>query len=88
MIKITPPTPPATCPRTLLESSTDISVLPLGVVKAGRLYRDGVDITTADIAAHCGRRRRDLLHQRRQPPRDYEALFRSLREKYDARSST
>ena len=44
MIKITTD---STCdlPRTLLEQH-DISVLPLGVVKAGRLYRDGVDITT------------------------------------------
>lgn len=29
-----------------------ISVLPLGIVKAGKLYQDGVNIHTADIAAH------------------------------------
>ena len=43
----------STCdlPAALLEEY-GISVIPLGVVKGERLYRDGVDISTADIAAH------------------------------------
>ena len=50
MIKITTD---STCdlPVWLLEQH-NISVVPLGVVKGDRLYRDGVDIRTADIAAH------------------------------------
>ena len=50
MIKITTD---STCdlPVQLLEQY-DITVLPLGIVKGGKLYRDGVDIHTADIAAH------------------------------------
>ena len=81
MIKITTD---STCdlPRTLLEQH-DISVLPLGVVKAGRLYRDGVDITTADIAAHVDAGG-EICSTNAVNAADYEALFRSLREKYDA----
>lgn len=43
----------STCdlPKELLERHC-VSVIPLGIAKAGRLYQDGVDITTADIAAH------------------------------------
>lgn len=50
MIKITTD---STCdlPRSLLEQH-DITVIPLGIVKAGRLYQDGVDIRIEDIAAH------------------------------------
>ena len=50
MIKITTD---STCdlPARLLEQH-NISVIPLGIVKGDRLYRDGIDIRTADIAAH------------------------------------
>ena len=50
MIKITTD---STCdlPVELLERH-HISVIPLGIVKGGRLFHDGVDIRTADIAAH------------------------------------
>ena len=50
MIKITTD---STCdlPAQLLERY-QITVFPLGIVKGGKLYRDGVDIRTADIAAH------------------------------------
>ena len=58
MIKITTD---STCdlPRELLERY-NITVTPLGIIKAGTLYQDGVDIRP------CGRRRRDHHHQRRQ----------------------
>lgn len=64
MIKITTD---STCdlPRELLERY-NITVTPLGIIKAGKLYQDGVDIRTGDIAAHVERRRRDHHHQRRQ----------------------
>jgi len=50
MIKITTD---STCdlPRELLERY-NIAVTPLGIIKAGKLYQDGVDIRTGDIAAH------------------------------------
>lgn len=50
MIKITTD---STCdlPAELL-TKYDISVTPLGVVMGDHLYQDGVNITTADIAAH------------------------------------
>ena len=50
MIKITTD---STCdlPARLLEQY-GITVFPLGIVKAGKLYHDGVDIRTADIASH------------------------------------
>ena len=50
MIKITTD---STCdlPERLLEQY-GITVFPLGIVKAGKLYHDGVDIRTADIASH------------------------------------
>ena len=52
MIKITTD---STCdlPAQLLEQH-HISVIPLGIVKGGELFRDGENITTADIAAHRG----------------------------------
>ena len=50
MIKITTDST-SDLPARLLEQY-DITVFPLGIVKAGKLYRDGVDIRTADIAAH------------------------------------
>ena len=53
MIKITTD---STCdlPKALLEQH-NISVTPLGIVKNDRLYRDGIDIRPADIAAHGSR---------------------------------
>ena len=50
MIKITTD---STCdlPAAVL-AQHGIDVFPLGVVKGGALYRDGLDITTADIAAY------------------------------------
>ena len=50
MVKITTD---STCdlPAWLLEKH-NITVIPLGVVLGEKLYRDGVDIFTADIAAH------------------------------------
>ena len=50
MIKITTD---STCdlPKALIEQY-DIAVCPLGVVKAGALFHDGINITTDDIAAH------------------------------------
>ena len=64
MIKITTD---STCdlPRELLERY-NITVTPLGIVKAGKLYQDGVDIRTGGHRRPCGRRRRDHHHQRRQ----------------------
>ena len=52
MIKITTD---STCdlPAELL-TKYDISVTPLGVVMGDHLYQDGVNITTADIAARYG----------------------------------
>ena len=50
MIKITTD---STCdlPDALLREN-DITVVPLGIVKGEKLYRDGVDIHPADIASH------------------------------------
>ena len=50
MVKITTD---STCdlPAYLLERH-NISIIPLGIVKGDRLYRDGIDIRTSDIAAH------------------------------------
>ena len=68
MIKITTD---STCdlPRELLERY-NITVTPLGIIKAGKLYQDGVDIRVLPVIfSHrrpCGRRRRDHHHQRRQ----------------------
>ena len=42
-------------------------VIPLGIVKGGRLCQDGVDITTADAVNAA----------------DYEALFREMAARYD-----
>ena len=74
----------STCdlPRDLLERH-DITVIPLGVVKAGELYRDGVDITTADIAAHVDAGG-EICSTNAVNAADYEDLFRRLREQYDA----
>ena len=81
MIKITTD---STCdlPVWLLEQH-NISVVPLGVVKGDRLYRDGVDIRTADIAAHVDAGG-DIATTNAVNIADYETLFREHIEKYDA----
>ena len=81
MIKITTD---STCdlPAALLEQY-DISVIPLGIVKAGKLYRDGVDICTADIAAHVDAGG-DITTTNAVNIADYETLFRTEIAKCDA----
>ena len=81
MIKITTD---STCdlPAQLLEQH-DITVIPLGIVKAGRLYQDGINIRTADIAAHVDAGG-DITTTNAVNIADYENLFRAMTEKYDA----
>lgn len=81
MIKITTD---STCdlPAPLLEQY-DITVFPLGIVKAGKLYHDGVDIRTADIAAHVDAGG-EITTTNAVNAADYEDAFRALAEKYDA----
>ena len=66
MIKITTD---STCdlPRELLERY-NITVTPLGIIKAGKLYQDGVDIRTGDIAAHVDARGALTPHNADFPP--------------------
>ena len=40
-----------------LIDQNNITIIPLTVVKDGKQYRDGVDITPADIFAHVGKKR-------------------------------
>ena len=81
MIKITTD---STCdlPRHILED-LDVSVTPLGVIKAGKLYHDGVDIRTADIVAHVDGGG-EITTTNAVNAADYPDLFRSLMERYDA----
>ena len=81
MIKITTD---STCdlPARLLEQY-DITVFPLGVVKAGRLYHDGVDIRTADIAAQV-EAGGEITTTNAVNAADYEETFRTLTGQYDA----
>ena len=81
MVKITTD---STCdlPVQLLEQY-DITVLPLGIVKGGKLYRDGVDIHTADIAAHV-EAGGDITTTNAVNIADYETVFREMMERYDA----
>lgn len=81
MIKITTD---STCdlPVQLLERY-QITVFPLGIVKGGKLYRDGVDIRTADIAAHV-EAGGELTTTNAVNAADYEEVFRTLTAKYDA----
>lgn len=81
MIKITTD---STCdlPAQLLERY-EITVFPLGIVKGGKLYHDGVDIRTADIAAHVDAGG-ELTTTNAVNAADYEEAFRALAEKYDA----
>lgn len=81
MIKITTD---STCdlPRQLLEQH-DISVIPLGIVKAEKLYQDGVDIRPADIAAHVDAGG-DITTTNAVNIVDYVEVFQSLSARYDA----
>lgn len=81
MIKITTD---STCdlPAQLLERY-QITVFPLGIVKGGKLYRDGVDIRTADIAAHV-EAGGELTTTNAVNAADYEEAFRTLTARYDA----
>lgn len=81
MIKITTD---STCdlPVELLEQH-HISVIPLGIVKGDRLFHDGVDIRTADIAAHVDAGG-DITTTNAVNIADYEALFRREMEQHEA----
>ena len=81
MIKITTD---STCdlPAALLERH-NVTIFPLGIVKAGKLFHDGVDIRTADIAAHVDAGG-ELTTTNAVNVSDYEAAFRRLTEQYDA----
>lgn len=81
MIKITTD---STCdlPAWLLEQH-HISVIPLGIVKGDKLYRDGIDIRTSDIAAHVNAGG-DITTTNAVNIADYEVLFRQQMEQYDA----
>ena len=81
MLKITTD---STCdlPAWLLERH-HISVIPLGIVKGDKLYRDGIDIRTSDIAAHVNAGG-DITTTNAVNIADYEVLFRQQMEQYDA----
>lgn len=81
MIKITTD---STCdlPAYLLEQH-HISVIPLGIVKGDKLYQDGVNIHTADIAAHVDAGG-DITTTNAVNIADYETLFRQEIGKCDA----
>ncbi|WP_295583558.1 DegV family protein [uncultured Oscillibacter sp.] len=81
MIKITTD---STCdlPAALVERH-NLSVVPLGIVKAGKLYQDGVNIRPADIAAHVDAGG-DITTTNAVNIADYEDLFRREAAKYDA----
>ena len=81
MIKITAD---STCdlPQALLDAH-HISIAPLGIVKGGKLYQDGINIRTADIAAHVAAGG-DITTTNAVNMADYEDLFRRETEKYDA----
>ena len=81
MIKITTD---STCdlPAALLEQY-DVTVIPLGIVKGDHLYKDGVDITSADIAAHVDGGGA-ITTTNAVNVADYEALFREMTARYDA----
>ncbi|BAL00946.1 hypothetical protein OBV_37470 [Oscillibacter valericigenes Sjm18-20] len=81
MIKITTD---STCdlPDALLREN-DITVVPLGIVKGEKLYRDGVDIHPADIAAYVDAGG-DITTTNAVNAADYHDLFSRLLKKYDA----
>ena len=74
----------STCdlPEELLQRR-GITVTPLSIVKAGKLFRDGVDITTADIAAHVDAGG-DITTTAAVNIAEYQELFASLSPQYDA----
>ena len=81
MIKITTD---STCdlPKSLLKRY-DISTIALGIVKNDRLYRDGIDIRPADIAAHVDAGG-DITTTSAVNIADYEVFFREHAAKADA----
>ena len=81
MVKITTD---STCdlPQALLEAH-NITVAPLGIVKGGKLYQDGINIHTTDIAAHVASGG-DITTTNAVNMADYEDMFRRETEKYDA----
>ena len=56
---------------------------PLGIVKAGRLYQDGVDIRIEDIAAHVDAGG-EITTTNAVNIADYEDVFRRMTQRYDA----
>lgn len=81
MIKITTDST-SDLPARLLEQY-DITVFPLGIVKAGKLYHDGVDIRTADISAHVDGGG-EITTTNAVNAADYEDAFQALTETCDA----
>lgn len=81
MIKITTD---STCdlPAYLLEQH-NITVIPLGIVKGDKLYQDGINIRTADIAAHVDAGG-DITTTNAVNIADYETLFREEIRRCDA----
>lgn len=74
----------STCdlPAALLERY-GIQVFPLGVVMGGELYRDGLDITTADIARHVDAGG-EITTTNAVNAADYEERFRTLARDHEA----
>lgn len=81
MIKITTD---STCdlPAYLVEQH-NISVIPLGIVKGGKLYQDGVNIRRTDIVAHV-EAGGEITTSNAVNIADYEDLFRRESARYDA----
>ena len=81
MIKITSD---STCdlPRSILEEY-NISTIALGIVKNNELYRDGISITTSDIAAHV-EGGGEITTTNAVSIGDYEDFFTHLRKTHDA----
>lgn len=61
----------------------NISTIPLGIVKGGELFQDGVNISTADIVAHVDAGG-EITTSNAVNIADYEELFRTLTAQYDA----
>ena len=80
MVKITAD---STCdlPRALLEAY-DITLTPLGITMGDGLYQDGINITTADIAAHVTGGG-DITTTSAVSIGDYVDLFTAMRKTYD-----
>lgn len=74
----------STCdlPAALLERY-GIEVFPLGVVKGGALFRDGLDITTEDIARHVDAGG-EITTTNAVNAADYEDRFRRLAQDHEA----